>query len=223
MAKETRRYTDKSIEITPFGVDMQLFNPSLHDRESDSALVIGTVKALERKYGIQFLLRAIAELRDRRPDFDIRLRIAGKGTMEGELKALAEGLGITDVVTWLGFISQPDAAREWANFDIGVVSSESESESFGVSAVECQACGTPLVISDIPGVMEACDGGRTAMVIPRCDSIALAAAIETLADDPVRRAEMAARGREYVESTYEIGACFRRVEEMYERNRQLER
>lgn len=218
MAEETHRYTDKSIEITPFGVDMSLFSPSLRDREQDGRFVIGTVKALERKYGIHVLLCAAAGLRARRPDLDVRLRIAGKGTMEGGLRTLAKDLGIADAVTWLGFIPQSDAAREWANFDVGVVASASESESFGVSAVECQACGTPLVITDIPGLMEACNGGRTAVIVPRCDSTALAAAIEALADDPAKRTAMGARGREYVEGAYEIEACFRRVEEMYERN-----
>lgn len=220
MAQETRKYTDKPIVITPFGVDMELFNPSLRVREPGGPFIVGTVKALERKYGIDILLRAVAAIKRRRSDLDIRLRIAGKGSLEGELKMLAEKLDIADITTWLGFIPQEDAAREWANFDIGVVASENESESFGVSAVECQACGTPLVITDIPGLMEACGGGKTALVVPRCDEKSLADAIEALIYDSTKRLAMGVQARKYVEATYELNSCFRQVEELYEMNRE---
>lgn len=220
MAQETRKYTDKPIAITPFGVDMELFSPDKRDR-SAGGFVIGTVKGLERKYGIDTLLRAVAELHGRRPDLGVELRIAGAGTQESELKGLAESLGMGGYVDWLGFIPQREAAREWANFDVGVVASESE--SFGVSAVECQASGTPLVITDIPGLMEACDGGGTALVVPRSDYGALSYAIERLADDPSLRISMGARGRRYVAAAYEVDACFSKVEDMYERNMEAQR
>lgn len=216
MAEECAKYTGRDFEITPFGVDMGLFSP--RKREPHEGLVVGTVKALERKYGIDTLLRGCALLHDRRPDLGVRVRIAGKGTMEAELKALATRLGMDGYLDWLGFIPQEEAAREWAGLDIAIVESESESESFGVSAVEAQASGTPLIISDIPGLMEACDGGHTAVVTPRRDPAALADALEALADDPARRARMGAEGRAYVERAYEVGACFDRVEEIYRRN-----
>lgn len=218
MAEETKKYVDKPITVTPFGVDMELFHPSLRDRNGDQTIVVGTVKALERKYGINTLLEAFAIVCNRRPDVDFKLRIAGKGTIEEELKELAERLELAEKVTWLGFVPQEQAAWEWANFDIGVVASENESESFGVSAVECQACGTPLVITDIPGLMEACDGGRSALVVPRRNPKALADAIETLADDPARMERMRLAERNYAERTYEIRDCFRRVESIYLRN-----
>lgn len=223
MAEETGKYTDKSIAITPFGVDRELFNPRHRDRASDGVLTIGTVKALERKYGIDVLLKAVAEVAERRPDLRMRLRIAGEGTLKAELKDLATRLGIADMTVWLGFISQEEAAREWANFDIGVVASTSESESFGVSALECQASGTPLVISDIPGLMEACDGGRTALVVRRNDVSALASSLEFLAAAPTERAKMGVSGRQYVSETYEIHDCFQRVGEMYQKNMRHER
>ena len=84
----------------------------------------------------------------------MQLRIAGKGPQENEYKALAKELGIENITNWLGFIPQEQAALAWACMDCGILPSESESESFGVSAVEAQACCTPVIISDIPGLME---------------------------------------------------------------------
>lgn len=214
MATECKKYTRKKMEITPFGVDMGVFSPMR--RIPHEGFVVGTVKALEKRYGIDCLLRACAALHDRRPDLDVKVRIAGRGTMEGELKDLGRKLGMESYINWLGFISQTDAAKEWACFDVACIESESESESFGVSAVEAQACGTPLVISDIPGLMEACDNGQTAVVVPRGDYLAAADAIERLADDSGLREEMGNKGRAYVENTYEVGACFDRVQKIYE-------
>ena len=76
---------------------------------------------------------------------------------------------IDSIVKWLGFISQEDAAKEWANMDIGIIPSVSDSESFGVSAVECQACGVPVIISDIPGLEESTCPGKSSLVVPRGD------------------------------------------------------
>jgi len=213
MAEETRKYTDKDIYITPFGVDMALFNPS--KRVPHDGLLVGTVKALEEKYGISALLEACAFVHDRRPDLGLKVRIAGTGAREAELRNQARRLGMDGYLEWLGFIPQEQAAREWASFDIALVPSKSKSESFGVSAVEAQASGTPLVISDVPGLMEACDGGNTALVVSRDDSSALAGAIERLADSPALRKSIAKRGLDYVRSVYEIGDCFETIEKIY--------
>ena len=121
-AEECAKYTGRDFEITPFGVDMGLFSP--RKREPHEGLVVGTVKALERKYGIDTLLRGCALLHDRRPDLGVRVRIAGKGTMEAELKALATRLGMDGYLDWLGFIPQEEAAREWAGLDIAIVESD---------------------------------------------------------------------------------------------------
>lgn len=216
MAQEALKYTKKTIEITPFGVDMDLFSPAKRARGNDGRFVVGTVKGLEPCYGISTLLKGCAALVRHRPEMNVEIRIAGRGSQEAELRALAKELNISSRVTWLGYIPQEQAAWEWANFDVGVIASESE--SFGVSAVECQACGTPLVITDVPGLLEACSDGETAQIVPRCDDLALADVVEALADNPSRRKVMGERGREYVESAYEIETCFRRVEELYERN-----
>ena len=64
--------------------------------------------------------------------------------------------------------------------------------------------------------MEACDGGRTALVVPRGDAEALAAAIERLADEPALRKSMAERALAYVRDAYEYRKCFRYIQDIYE-------
>ena len=215
MANEASEYTDKPFKITPFGVDTELFSPKKRTRRNDDAqFIVGTVKALSDKYGIRNILEAAAELREKK-EIPIVLRIAGKGPQEKEYHELAKKLGISDITSWLGFISQEAAAVEWANMDVAVVPSTLESESFGVSAVEAQACGTAVIISDIPGLMEATSPGKTSLVIPRNDSYALASALEKLYDFPEMRKELGKAGRQYVVNRYEINCCFKNIELLF--------
>ncbi len=212
MADEAAKYTDKSFDITPFGVDMELFHPRRRNRQ-DRDFVIGTVKTLAPKYGIATLLKAAAKVRQKFPDIPLKIRIAGRGAHEDEYHALATKLGLDDCLTWLGFISQEEAANEWANFDCAII--PSESESFGVSAVEAQSCECPVIISDIPGLMEATKPGETSMVIPQGDVDAIVEAIVKLYQKPELRKKMGEAGRAYVRDNYELNDCFAKVETIF--------
>lgn len=215
MAEETRKYTNKNIEVTPFGVDMNLFNPALRKR-NDSEFIVGTVKALTPKYGIDILIKAVAKICKERPDIPIRLRIAGKGEKEQEYKQLAIDEGINCITEWLGFISQPECAREWANMDVAIVPSTVESESFGVSAVEAEACGTPVIITDIPGLMEATSPGKSSYVVSRSNVDELANAIILFYENVEMRLSVGKEGRNFVEKLYDIDFCFGKIEKLFE-------
>lgn len=217
MAQEAGKYTSKPFSITPFGVDMMLFSPDKRTRKRDDDIfVVGTVKTLTAKYGIDYLLRAAALLRQQHPEISLRLRIAGKGDQEKAYRALATQLGLDGVIDWLGFISQDRAAVEWANMDVGVIYSTVDSESFGVSAVEAQACGIPVIISDVPGLMEATSPGNTSLVVERRQEQKLAQALYSLYQDKELRMRMGQEGRAFVQAHYEINHCFQAVERIFE-------
>lgn len=223
MSDEAGKYTKKPFFITPFGVDTELFHPILiskntisHNQEIDTkdgvSFIIGTVKTLEEKYGIKFLILAVALLRKRYPFIPVKLRIAGKGSKEKEYKALATSLGLDDCLTWLGFISQQDAAKEWAGMDVAVV--YSESESFGVSAVEAQACATPVIVSNIPGLMESTCPRVTSVVVQRGCPEKLCEAIYQMWLHPQKRKNMGDAGRKFVQEKFELKKTFERIEKV---------
>lgn len=215
MADETSKYTNKKFEITPFGVDMDLFNPNKRTRGNDQLFIVGTVKALSDKYGIRNILEAVACLYER-GEHEIYIRIAGKGSQEQEYKQLAKDLGIDNITTWLGYISQEQAAIEWANMDIAIVPSTLESESFGVSAVEAQACGTPVIISNISGLKETTIPNKTSIVINKGDSEAIANAILLLKHDIKLRRELGVNGRKHVVETFSLDICFQKIEDLFQ-------
>ena len=214
MAKETNRYTNKKIEVTPFGVDMNLFNPAKRKKTSTNTFLVGTIKALSDKYGIRNILEAVASIK-KEGIIPIQLRIAGKGPQEQEYRDLARELGIDDITTWLGFISQDQAAIEWANMDVAIIPSTLESESFGVSAVEAQACGTAVIISDIPGLMEATNPGESSLVVRRNNTEDIIECIKQLYFDEKLLKALGIKGREYASEHYEIGKCFEHIYQLF--------
>ncbi len=216
MAREVGKYTDKKFYVTPFGVKTELFSPERRSRpENDGSFVIGTVKALKPKYGIDVLLRAVGIVRAQHPEIPLRLRIAGEGPCEAEYRRLAEELHVDGITSWLGFISQEDAAEEWANMDLAVVPSVTDSESFGVSAVEAEACRIPVIISDVPGLMEATEPGVTSMVVTRKSPQALADAIVLLYRNPEVRKRMGEAGRKLAVEKFDYEICFGNIEKIF--------
>lgn len=210
MAKEAKKYTGKSFIITPFGVDMEMFNPAKRTRD-DNCFVIGNIKSLSDEYGIDLILEATSIIKKDRPEIPLKVRIAGNGVQEKTYKKLASELNIEKDVIWIGYISQVEAANEWANFDVAVI--PSRRESFGVSAVEAQASGIPVVISDVEGLLEATLPGKSSLVVARNDARALAGAIVNLYENRNLRKNMGACGRKFVLDNYEYNNCFKTIEE----------
>lgn len=209
LMKETQKYTRKKVEITPFGVDTHLFHPTNAYKDA-SNFVVGTIKAMTPRYGIDYLIKAAAIVLKEHPEIPLELHIAGRGEKEDEYKMLAQQLNICDKVDWLGYISQEEAAIEWSKMDVAVV--YSAEEPFGVSAIEAQACGAPLIISDAPGLLEATKPGESSVVVPFGDERKLAESIMELYYDKEKRKKMGTIGREYVVKRYELNQCFLKIE-----------
>lgn len=216
MAQEAQKYTKRHFEITPFGVDMELFSPQKRTRDvNDGEFIVGTVKALSPRYGIENLLQAAAIVKKDYPEIPLTVRIAGRGSHEEAYKQLAVELGIDDITHWLGFIPQNEAAKEWANMDVAVI--PSQSESFGVSAVEAAACGIPVIITDIPGLKEATLPGETSVVVERNHPEQIAEKILWLFEHPYERYTTGQKGRKYVCENYELNQCFSKIEELFQK------
>lgn len=214
MKKETQKYTKKDIMVTPFGVDINKFVPK--DIKKDE-IIIGTIKTLEEKYGIEYLIKAFKVIKDRNSEINIKLRIGGKGSQEGYLKELTKELKISDDVTFLGFVDKNNVVKEFQNFDIAVFPSTLDSESFGVAAVEAEACGTPVVVSDVGGLMESTNPGVTSLVAKKNSVEDLADKIEKLVIDDELRLKMGKEARKFVEDNYSLEENFNDVNKLYEK------
>ncbi len=212
MKLETQKYTNKNIQVTPFGVDINKFIPKKTEKEE---VVIGTIKTLEEKYGIQYLIKAFKEVRERNKDLRLKLRIGGRGSQEDYLKELVKELSMDDDVTFLGFVKPEDVIKEFQNFDLAVFPSTLDSESFGVAAVEAEACGTPIVVTDIGGLMESTKPNVTSLVARKNSVEDLAKKIEILVTDKELRIKMGINARKFVEENYSLENNFNEIDKIY--------
>lgn len=212
MKKETEKYTNKEIKVTPFGVDINKFYPN--KVESDE-IIIGTIKTLEEKYGVQYLVKAFKQVKEENKDLDIKLRIGGKGSQEDYLKNLCRELHIENDVRFLGFVKPDDVIKEFQRFDISVFPSTLDSESFGVAAVESEACGTPVIVSNVGGLMESTKPNETSLVIEKKSVEDLAEKLNILVRDKDLRIKMGKAARKFVEDNYSLEKNFEYINKIY--------
>jgi glycosyltransferase involved in cell wall biosynthesis len=216
MALETGKYTDKEIFVTPFGVDCDKFKLKNELKLKDK-IIIGTVKALEPKYGIEYLIRAFKILSLNHPEMHLELHIAGKGSLEDRLKKLSKELAIEDKVKFLGFIDHGKIPDVLNTFSVYVAVSIEESESFGVAVVEAEASGVPVVVSNIGGLPEVVKDGETGFMVPPKEPKATAEAIERILLDEKFRQKLSINARKFVLEKYDWEENFKVITEIYKK------
>lgn len=209
------------VEITPFGVDVERFEAAAPESaRSPEELVIGTVKMMQHKHGVDVLVRAFArllELRRAAAGPALRLRLVGDGRERGRLEALVRELGIEARVSFAGRVAHARVPEALAGLDVYAALSRLDSESFGVAAIEASAAGLPVVVSDAGGLPEVVLDGRTGLVVPREDPEAAARALDRLVGDAELRHRLGTQGRRHVRAHYEWSTCVGGMITAYER------
>lgn len=224
MAVETKNYTDKEIEVTPFGIDTVKFAPEKAERAaltpfSEEDIVVGTIKLLEDKYGINYLIEAFSTVAKKHPELPLKLLIVGDGSERKNLESLTEKLEIKDKVYFAGMADYSKVP--YFNNVLDVYAALSNYESFGVAIIEAQSCGKPVVVSNIGGLPEVVEDGVTGFVVERKDAAAAAEKLEKLVLDADLRERMGSAGRERVLRLYDWNENVTQMMEIYNKiNRQ---
>ncbi len=173
----------------------------------DPIIAIAAVLRPEKR--IDLLLQAVARVRAVVPA--AQLVIAGDGECRADLEARARALGIAAGVHFLGARSDVDSILRAA--DVGALSSDREGSPLLV--FECMANRTALVATEVGGVPDVVEHGRTGLLVPRRDPEAMATALISLLTDDARRAAMAEAAHAAL-SGYTIEATANRFAELYE-------
>ncbi|WP_285587943.1 D-inositol-3-phosphate glycosyltransferase [Actinomycetospora sp. NBRC 106378] len=200
------------------GVDLATFTPSRDRAAARAALareagksmgeddvVLAFVGRIQPLKAPDVLLRAAAEMIARRPDLRARLTVLVVGGPSGSglaqprvLVDLAEELGITDVVRFLRPRAGAALAEVYRAAD--VVAVPSHSESFGLVALEAQACGTPVVAAAVGGLPVAVSDGRSGLLVDDHSAVSWASALERAAVDRTTRGRLAAGAIEHAQA-----------------------
>lgn len=208
MANQLRKVMgnkEMKIWVTPFGVDLNLFNPDNYSKIDNNDFVIGTVKALESKYGIHELIIAFDMLKkqlDSNCNFkkNLKLFIYGDGSQKRFLDKIIEEKELLNCVFLKGKIPNSEVPKAISEFDIFVALSQSE--SFGVAAVEAMAMKKPVVVSDADGFREVIKNEVTGYIVSRAKIEYAEKAMHILALNQELCEKMGVNGRAHVEKNY---------------------
>lgn len=146
------------IHIIPGGVNTTQFQPTLSRDEARALLgwpcdrrILFTPRRLVRRMGVDQLLTAMVEVKQQVPD--VWLAIAGKGPLRQTLEQQANDLGLTDTVSFLGYLPDEQLPIAYQAADLTVVPSQSL-EGFGLILLESLASGTPALCTPVGGMPE---------------------------------------------------------------------
>ena len=167
-----------NIRVIRSGLTQEDYSAPAVKPRGDHPLVV-YVGRLKRYKGIELGFDAIARLREKFPR--IEYAIAGGGDYLPELQRQVAARGLTENVSFRGFISHAEKVALMQRADVLIYTSLKE--GWGLSVVEANACGTPVVASDAPGLQESVQSGVTGFLVPHGDAAALAQRIEQLLSD----------------------------------------
>jgi colanic acid/amylovoran biosynthesis glycosyltransferase len=170
------------------------------------------------KKGVATALRAFAIFQRDNPFSEFL--IAGKGPLQPELEMLAAGLGISQHVRFVGFLSQSKLMELYASSHIFVHPSETppdqNQEGIPNSILEAMATGLPVISTNHGGIPEAVEQDRTGWLVPEEDHGGLAHAMQRLTRSPGLYRQMAKRARQVVFERFEQREQIRMLESFYE-------
>lgn len=163
-----------------------------------------------RKYkGAQHALRAMARVRRDVPA--ATLVVVGDGPYRRELETLAASLGLGDAVRFLGALPHAEKVRILNGAQVAVC--PSPKEGWGLTVIEANACGVPVVASRSPGLVESVREGETGLLVPHGDAAALAAGVVRLLADRPLRLRMAEAALRWAR-TFDWEVCYRESREV---------
>jgi len=159
-------------------------------RRPRRAVYVGRLEPYKR---VDLMLRAAARLVSRFPDLE--LVVVGRGPERPRLEALAAELGLAERTRFAGFVSEAERDALVASGRVAVC--PSPKEGWGLTVIEANAVGTPVVASDAPGLRDSVRPGVTGLLAPPGDARAFADAMGDLLDDRGPLPALAKNAREW--------------------------
>jgi glycosyltransferase involved in cell wall biosynthesis len=203
-AREIAELGHKSVWVIPYAVGFAAAPgalPARRSRGADEPFVVLFVGNLIERKGVSYLIDAVHRLSRRVP---VRLLILGKGEglERSRLEQQVKTLGLEDRVEMPGRVPEPELHRAFGRAQVlvlpSIVDARGDTEGLGVVLLEAMSYRLPVIASNVGGITDIVEDGKTGLLVPPADPAALAGALERLATDAPLAAQLAEDGRQYV-------------------------
>jgi colanic acid/amylovoran biosynthesis glycosyltransferase len=208
------------IFLFKLGTDLTKFD--FIERKSylaDSPIRLITVARLVEKKGLEYSIRAVANLVRQFPK--LQYTIVGDGYLRENLSLLIERLHLQKNITLVGWKTQEEVHRLLADSHIfilaSVLSSNGDFEGQGIVLQEAQAMGLPVVCTNHNGFSESILDGQSGFLVPERDVEALSARLVDLIGQPNSWLEIGRKGRAFVEANFDLRKRDDALVELYRR------
>jgi glycosyltransferase involved in cell wall biosynthesis len=208
------------VEVIPFGVDLNIFNPKVNGSEirrrlkirEDDIVLISTRALFNHHYNVESFVQAIPLILE--SNSHVKFIIKGSGPLEGYLQSLANALGISEYVRFVRLVPHHEVANYLAAADIYVSTCFIDTTS--VSLLEAMACGLAPIATDIVGNREWIVNGKNGFLFQPRNPKALAEKAIQLIENADLRRRFGEGCFELVKQKASWQDCVARMERIYE-------
>ena len=217
-ANLVRQVSGIDAEVIPYGATVRIeeATPTIrNDQEVPFLLFSG--RLIQRK-GIHFLLQAMPLILAQRK---VRLIITGDGHCRAEWEALSLKLGLQAQVQFAGFVTNERLSQLFRTCTIyvhpAIYDDRGDTEGLGVVLIEALRNRKPVVASRVGGIVDVIQDGKTGLLVPEKDPLAIAKAVLGLLDDPALARRLGEAGYVYATKFFDWDRITDQLEAVYQR------
>lgn len=190
LADLAQKTLDREIRIIPNGVDTDKFKPVAEKDKFKQFTVTAGGTVMGPKKGLEYLMEGFAIFHKKHPES--RLLLFGSGVLENKLRHMASDLGIKSCVEFASRVSHDELASQLPRCHVMCLPSLAEGMSNAV--LEAEACGLPLVVTQVGGTEELLDGNG--FLIEKRNSQEITVALTKIYENDKQRTEMSKKSRQ---------------------------
>lgn len=205
---------ENDITVVPATTQVEKFEPSAPTIENRLLTVARLVEKKGYPYGIEAVNGLIEQ------GYDVEYHIVGTGNKKDRLQQQVEEHGIEDHVEFLGHVSDERLQKELSEAAVFIlpciVAEDGDRDAMPVVLKEAMASETACVSTTVSAIPELITDGHDGLLVPEKEPDELASAVQELLDNPGKRKEMAANGRETVHNNFDISESVDTLTEVFE-------
>lgn len=154
-----RKFDKSKFSVIYNAIDTAYF-PFEHKQNDFENFRIAYFGRLKKYKSVEQLFYSFKEFSDKYPNS--KLEIIGRGDYREYLEQLSIKLGFAEKVIFYGFVSEEEKVRILSEVD--VVVNTSQKEGWGITNIEANACGTPVISANVPGLKDSVDNGNSGLL-----------------------------------------------------------